>query len=44
MKDDVGKKGTKKETKKWARRAVAAETQVEERDRLLEEKDAVIRA
>ncbi len=44
MKDDVGKKGTKKETKKWTRRAVAAETQVEERDRLLEEKDAVIRA
>ncbi len=44
MKDEVSKKGTKKETKKWARRAVAAEAQVEERDRLLEEKDAVIRA
>ena len=36
----MGKKGTKK----WARRALVAEAVVEERNRLIDEKDAVIRA
>ncbi len=40
MKDDRGKKGTKQ----WARRALVAEAVVEERNRLLDEKDAIIQA